>query len=129
MFRSRWFEESTGSALASIPIHHSICCVISCVFRYVVLVYFPCITIQIQIKIYRQWVCRQTLPSAVLTCTTFCCKFLFYKKNLFSFFKFFFNKFLLQGKKEIVRIVREYRRDFPLDRVWKSKVFFSVEID
>ncbi len=29
----------------------------------------------------------------------------------------------------IPSIVREYRRDFPLDWVWKSKVFFSVEID
>ncbi len=26
-------------------------------------------------------------------------------------------------------VVREYGRDFLLDRVWKSKVFFSVEID
>ncbi len=26
-------------------------------------------------------------------------------------------------------VVREYGRDFPLDRVWKSKVFFSVKID
>ncbi len=26
-------------------------------------------------------------------------------------------------------IVWEYGRDFPLDWVWKSKVFFSVEID